>query len=89
MAKTIGREPEWKDKQRVGALMWRLYQHAIGEIELSSTQIQAARVYLSKVVPDQKAIEHSGEVKTNYVMQLPLPHGMSAEQWQKAYQTIQ
>jgi hypothetical protein len=81
--------PEWNDKNRVGNLMWRLYQHAIGEITMTSTQIQAAKVYLAKIIPDMKSVEVSGEIKTNYVMQLPLPQGMSAEQWQKAYQTIQ
>lgn len=56
------RDPAWKDKNRAGALMTRLEQHAKGEIELTQTQINAAKIVLSKVIPDLKSVEHSGKV---------------------------
>ena len=39
----------------------RLSQHVNGEVEMSATQIQAAKILLAKVIPDLKAVEHSGE----------------------------
>ena len=42
--------------------MTRLEQHAKGEIELTQTQINAAKIVLSKVIPDLKSVEHSGKV---------------------------
>ncbi|MHB1798558.1 MAG: hypothetical protein ACYCUI_09680 [Vulcanimicrobiaceae bacterium] len=38
----------------------RLHNHAVGEQDMSQTQIAAAKILLAKVVPDLKAIEHSG-----------------------------
>lgn len=34
--------------------------HVDGEIELASTQVKAAQILLSKVVPDLARTEHSG-----------------------------
>lgn len=30
---------------------------------MTATQIQAAKILLAKVIPDQKAVEHSGSVE--------------------------
>jgi hypothetical protein len=52
-------------RQRIDAakLLEKLKDHALGECEMSATQVQAARILLGKVIPDMKAIEHSGEVE--------------------------
>ena len=42
----------WKDGIRVSNIMSRLYGHALGEIEMERSQIDAAKVVLSKLVPD-------------------------------------
>jgi hypothetical protein len=42
-------------------LVNRLILHANGEIELTQTQINAARIVIGKYIPDLKAIELTGE----------------------------
>jgi hypothetical protein len=42
----------WKDGIRVSMIMGRLYDHALGENEMTPSQIKAAQVVLSKLVPD-------------------------------------
>lgn len=44
-------------------LMKRLQSHAMGELELTATQIRAAEIVLKKTMPDLKSTEHSGEVE--------------------------
>lgn len=39
----------------------RLQKHIDGEIELTATQIQAARILLDKSLPNLQATEHSGK----------------------------
>lgn len=51
----------WKDGIRVSALMGRLYGHALGENEMSASQIKAAQVVLAKLVPDLNRAEHVGD----------------------------
>jgi len=41
-------------------LVNRLISHVNGEVELSASQVQAAKVVIGKYIPDLKAIEHSG-----------------------------
>lgn len=51
----------WKDGIRVSMLMGRLYGHALGDNEMSQTQIKAAQIVLSKLVPDLNRAEHTGK----------------------------
>jgi len=46
-----------QDRINVTRIVNRLQSHIDGELELTSTQIQAARILLNKVVPDVKALE--------------------------------
>lgn len=50
----------WKEKIKTSQIMNRLMMHVDGEIELASTQVKAAQILLSKVVPDLARTEHSG-----------------------------
>ena len=43
-------------------LLNRLISHVNGEIELSSSQVNAAKIVIGKYIPDLKSIEHSGKV---------------------------
>ena len=52
---------KWRDSIRSGVLIKRLKDHACGKAEMTSTQIQAARILLSKTLPDLKAVDHSGD----------------------------
>jgi len=42
-------------------LINRLNSHANGEIEMSQSQVNAAKIVIGKSIPDLKAIEHTGE----------------------------
>lgn len=55
--------PAWKDKIQASILGMRLYQHALGEIEMSQSQIKAAQVLLAKLIPDLARTEHVGDEK--------------------------
>ena len=51
-----------RDKIKAGMVINKLLAHVKGEIEMTSTQVQAARILLSKILPDLKVIavsEHS------------------------------
>ncbi len=50
-----------RDKIQASQLINRLQNHVLGEIELSQTQIQAAKILLDKSVPNLQSIEHAGE----------------------------
>lgn len=59
--------PEVARERIEGAkLLNKLADHAEGLCEMSSTQIKAAEILLRKVVPDLKAVEHSGTITTRY-----------------------
>lgn len=50
-----------RERIQAGMILDRLEKHILGEVEMSATQVNAARVLLNKALPDLKAIEHSGE----------------------------
>jgi hypothetical protein len=54
-------EPAWRCKLKAGAIMSRLQRHAMGEIEMTDSQIKAGQAYLKKVIPDLSATTHSGD----------------------------
>mgnify|MGYP001580769232 CR=1 FL=1 len=51
----------WKAKIRASMLVNRLQNHVAGRIEMSNSQVRAAQVLLSKVVPDLARTEVTGE----------------------------
>ena len=53
--------PRWRCKEKIGNMMSRLQKHGAGEIEMTQTQIAAAKLYLSKTLPDLQSIQHSGD----------------------------
>lgn len=46
------RPPEWANKVKAGVLMDRLRKAGLGEVEMTTTQINAAKAFLAKVIPD-------------------------------------
>lgn len=54
----------WKEKIAAGRILERLIDHVTGEIDMSATQIAAARTLLNKVYPDLKAVELDGSIET-------------------------
>jgi hypothetical protein len=66
MAARINRirlDDNWRLKIRTSMLIDRLEKHALGEIEMSATQIKAAETLLKKVAPDLQAIQHTGDAE--------------------------
>lgn len=63
MAKRVNKpNHDAKTKRLIAAsqLINRLISHANGELEMTATQINAAKIVINKAIPDLKAIEHSG-----------------------------
>jgi hypothetical protein len=50
-----------KNLIRASQLLNRLTAHANGEIELTQSQIQAARIVIAKAIPDMRSVEITGE----------------------------
>lgn len=59
----ITHDDKTKHLIRASQLLNRLNSHAVGEVEMTPTQIQAAKIVIGKVIPDLKAIEHSGNAE--------------------------
>jgi len=68
-ARTNKIEHDTKTKRLIASsqLINRLISHANGEIEMTATQVNAAKIVIAKSIPDLKAmelmVEHTGEVK--------------------------
>ena len=50
-----------RKKIQTSQLLNRLTNHALGEIELSNTQVRAIEILLKKSIPDLQSIELSGD----------------------------
>jgi hypothetical protein len=53
---------DWRAKIRVTTIMNRLQAHVDGEVELSTTQISAAKIILGKLVPDLSATKNDTNI---------------------------
>lgn len=54
----------WKERIRTSMLLNRLNDHALGEVEMSSTQVDAAKYLLNKIIsnaPTDQNVNHAGE----------------------------
>lgn len=78
----IRHDEDTRTRIKVGNIINRLQKHVDGDIEMSATQLRAAEILLRKTLPDLTSVEHSGEVTTSYVMQMP-PVAESTEEWLK------
>lgn len=56
----VNHDDRTKDRIRASQLLNRLNSFANGEIELTSAQVNAARIVIGKIIPDLKAVELSG-----------------------------
>lgn len=53
--------PTWRCKSKIGNIMNRLNKHANGDIEMTASQISAAKLYLDKTLPSLASTQHSGD----------------------------
>lgn len=51
-----------RERIRTSLLVRRLWQHALGEVEMTATQVRSAEILLRKTLPDLTATELSGTV---------------------------
>lgn len=59
-----------RERIKVSMIVNRLQSHVMGEVEMSSTQLQAARILLAKALPDLQSIEHSGQISTKSITEM-------------------
>jgi hypothetical protein len=50
----------WRAGVRIGLIRNRLMKHFLGELELTTTQLKAAEILISKTLPNLAAVEHTG-----------------------------
>lgn len=62
----LQQQDEWRKKIQASQLINRLNDHGLGIVEMSATQVKAAQALIAKVLPDLKAVEHSGTIITRY-----------------------
>lgn len=71
-----GRRPGYRhtqatrDKIQAGTLVHRLHKVAMGEIEATAQQVNAAKTLLNKVLPDLSAIEIDAELEAEVVTKI-------------------
>lgn len=69
-----------RERIKTTMIVKRLEDHIDGRCELSTTQIQAARILLDRTLPSMSQVEHTGEVEHHYVMRSPEP-AKTADEW--------
>ena len=75
---------EARRKIQTTQLINRLTNHVLGKIDMQPSQVTAALGLLRKSLPDMQAVEHSGEVSTRYVAQVPAK-AESMEEWEQTW----
>jgi hypothetical protein len=61
-----------REKIRTSAILGRLQRHINGKLDMSPTQVRAAEILLSKVLPSLQSAEIKADVR-QYVARLPEP----------------
>ena len=59
-----------RDKIQATQLIKRLTSHALGEIELTSTQVRAIEILLNKSVPNLQSIDMQADVDAGLTIEL-------------------
>lgn len=78
-----------RNKIQASLLVNRLHAHAMGEIELSPTQVNSIKILIGKVLPDLQATTIQGEVDHRFVARMPQQTD-TADEWQEQHSpTIQ
>lgn len=68
-----GRKPGYRHTQKTrekiqaAQLINRLYSGAMGEVDLTPAQVNAAKALLNKVLPDLSSVEIDAEVEGDFV----------------------
>lgn len=60
--KRLSHDDKTREKIQTTQLIKRLSSHALGELELNTSQVKAIEILLRKTLPDLKQLEVTGEV---------------------------
>lgn len=71
-----------RQKIQASQLVNRLIKHVEGEVEMTATQVNAAKALLNKIVPDLKAIEVELEGRVHHSVS---PEPMTEDEWENQY----
>lgn len=73
----IKHDEQTRAKIKAAQIINRLEDHLMGKVDLTPAQVSSAKTLLAKVLPDLKAVEHSGEQTRRVVSDRP----MTREEW--------
>jgi len=59
--KAVRLSEEWRERIRTAGILERLEKAAMGEVEVSPTQLKAAEIVLRKTLPDLARTEVTGD----------------------------
>ena len=60
--KKITHDPKTKRLIQASQLLNRLIKHAMGEVEMTQSPVNAARIVIGKSIPDLSAVQYTGEL---------------------------
>ena len=72
LKKSHARHKAWtpdkvRERIRASMILRRLTNHVLGHVEMTTSQVNAAKILLGKVIPDMRQLEHTGTVNhVNY-----------------------
>lgn len=78
----IRHDDETRAKIQAAAIIRRLHLHVEGKLDLTPTQVSAAKLLLGKVLPDLVAADITADHTVAYVARLPAPV-QDLDQWQQ------
>lgn len=58
--KKIRHDENTRAKIQAALIINRLQDHVMGNVEMDAAQVSSAKTLLNKILPDMKAVEHSG-----------------------------
>ena len=64
---------EWRERIRTGVIIGRLQKHALGEVEMTASQVRAAELLLKRTWPVPKAPAPEETLRTLRVNIIPNP----------------
>lgn len=59
----VSHDQKTREKIQTSQLVNRLTNHALGETELTATQLRAIEILLKKTLPDLSSVEHKGDAE--------------------------
>ena len=80
----IRHDENTRAKIQVAHLCRRFQSHFDGEIELTTTQIQAGKILLDRALPVLQSVEVSGEITTSKVIRAPAI-AASTQEWTETH----